>query len=166
MLRILGTVAMSAALFAAGLTSPTLAEPAASVSTANAVSASAGAMARVLTARDKQEIEFIVHSHVAAMTSGDAGIVYFLASPELKRKFPNPLVFFRFVAQVNKPLTTAKAIQIGNLDGSDALKPVQVAVVRDKKGTLWSVHWTLQRDAEGTWRISNCRIFLAHGVYA
>ncbi|WP_350334099.1 DUF4864 domain-containing protein [Coralliovum pocilloporae] len=116
-----------------------------------------------LTTADKQEIAFVVHSHIWAMTQRKAELAYQLATPSYRKPFATAPDYLKFLRKEHTPLAYAKSLTIDSISFTDGAL-IQHAYVTDVRKKTWRASFTLRHnDLDGSWRIDSFAMALAPG---
>jgi hypothetical protein len=101
-------------------------------------------------------------SPVRSLRSGDARRAFSFASDQIRDKFGTPENFIALVrSQYAVVMAPASVVffEPERVNGA-ALQPVQMS---DDQGQLWLALYSMQLDAEGSWRINGCMLRRLHG---
>lgn len=116
-----------------------------------------------LTAKDRKEIAFVVHSHVWAMTNRKAELIYKLATPSHKSAFATAPDYLKHLRRKHRALVTARALTIDSLSESDGAL-IQHTYITDARKRTWRASFTLQHNhSDGGWQIDSFAMTLAPG---
>ena len=101
-----------------------------------------------------------------ALVRDDAATAYAQAAPSIQGMFPTPDVFLGMVRNSYRPVYRHRSFVFGKLLdlGADALS--QDVAIQDEDGVDWTAVYSLERGADGEWRISGCRLVKAEGTNA
>lgn len=103
---------------------------------------------------DPADIKATITGQMKALKVGDAVTAYSFAAPEIKRLFPTPERFISMVRKGYEPVTHAvsprflrqRAMQDGGV--------AQEVIFSDDAGQPWRALYTLEEQADGSWRIT------------
>ncbi|WP_335645565.1 DUF4864 domain-containing protein [Methylobacterium durans] len=95
---------------------------------------------------------------VEALGRDDAPAAYALAAPSIQALFPTPDVFIGMVRTNYGAIYRHRSFVFGAAreDGADGLS--QDVAIQDSYGIDWTASYSLQRQADGEWRITGCRL--------
>ncbi|MCJ2040018.1 DUF4864 domain-containing protein [Methylobacterium sp. J-059] len=101
-----------------------------------------------------------------ALVRDDAATAYAQAAPAIQGMFPTADVFLGMVRNNYRPVYRHRTFVFGQMQdlGDGALS--QDVAIQDEDGVDWTAVYSLERGADGTWRISGCRLVKAEGTNA
>ncbi|WP_132249576.1 DUF4864 domain-containing protein [Methylobacterium segetis] len=101
---------------------------------------------------------------VEALGRDDAPAAYALAAPAIQALFPTPDVFIGMVRTNYGAIYRHRRFVFGEAreDGETGLS--QDVAIQDAYGVDWTASYSLQRQADGEWRITGCRLTKAPGT--
>ncbi|GJD45392.1 hypothetical protein AFCDBAGC_3264 [Methylobacterium cerastii] len=101
-----------------------------------------------------------------ALVRDDATTAYAQAAPSIQGMFPTADVFLGMVRNSYRPVYRHRSFVFGKLlDLGDGALSQDVAI-QDEDGIDWTAVYSLERGADGQWRISGCRLMKAEGTNA
>lgn len=106
---------------------------------------------------DVTEFRQIIDSQITAFNRDDAEGAYQFASPGIKTIFPTAEIFMAMVRRGYPPVYRAKVYsfdEVAMMDGR-ILQPVRIAL--PEGGTVVALY-TMERQADGSWRIAGCTL--------
>jgi len=110
-----------------------------------------------VSAADVAEIREVIQRQIEAFRRDDARGAFALASPEVQEVFGTPERFLETVRAsyraVYRPATYAFDDVV--VIGADV---VQRVALTDSAGVAWLAYYGMQRQRDGTWRASGCRL--------
>jgi Domain of unknown function (DUF4864) len=112
---------------------------------------------RSAIASDTQDIREVITKQLEAFKRDDGIEAYSYAAPVIRDIFPTADVFIQMVRQgypqVYRPrsyvFTTMEALG----DGYG-----QIVMITDENGQIWNALYSMQRQPDGSWKISGCQI--------
>ena len=107
----------------------------------------------------------IISEQIAAFNADDGAKAWSYAAPSIQQIFPTPDIFMSMVKNGYQPVYRQKSISFGEISGS-ADRPVQHVTIVDMNGKLWEALYTMQKQPDGTWKISGCVLIPVPGVGA
>jgi len=123
---------------------------------------SAGAPALAVTDDERAAIRGVIEQQIDAFRRDDAIAAYSFAAPNIQTLFPNAAMFFRMVRDGYPAVYRARATQFQALvDKDDSV--AQTVEITDFDNQAWIALYTLQRQDDGSWKISGCIIKRAPG---
>jgi len=110
-----------------------------------------------LSATQWKAIQRVISQQRRALIAGDGSRAFGYASPGIQAQFGDAAMFLSMVQTGYAPLLTARYAEF--LEGA-VIDGVVVQPLRliDADNTVRVALYTMQRQANGTWRISGCRI--------
>lgn len=104
---------------------------------------------------DKAQFRQIISDQMAAFRAGDAATAFGFASPALQAKFGSAAMFMEMVRGGYQPVYRPKAVDFGAV--VDRLQgPEQQVFVTGPDGGRYLAHYMMERQPDGSWRISGC----------
>lgn len=121
--------------------------------------------ANAQTEADRSAIRGIVQDQIEAFKSDDAARAFSHAAPSLQRMFGSQERFMALVREGYKPVYRPRSYTFGEVkDGPDG--PNLSVEIQDGDGVDWVALYTLERQPDGSWRISGCFLLKAPGQTA
>jgi hypothetical protein len=106
---------------------------------------------------DRSQIQDVIRNQLEAFGRDDALAAYGFAAPGIKRMFPTSEIFIDMVRRGYPPVYRPKAWAFGDIkDGPNG--PVQSVRLTDADGTQWLAVYTMEKQEDGSWRISGCTL--------
>jgi hypothetical protein len=104
-----------------------------------------------------QAIQQVIAAQRSAIVSGDADRAFAYASPGIQRQFGDAATFLAMVDTAYAALGSARYVEF--LEGA-VLDGIVVQPLRliDADNTVRVALYTMEKQANGSWRISSCRI--------
>ncbi|WP_230785307.1 DUF4864 domain-containing protein [Aurantimonas coralicida] len=127
------------------------------ISTAAAALIWTAAFAGPAAAGNADDIRAAIGAQLGAFRAGDGAEAYAHAAPNVRALFPTPQSFMAMVKQGYDPVYRSQSAVFG------ALKPEgagfrQEVNLTDSHGRSWVASYTLERQADGTMKITGCTI--------
>ncbi|GJD75570.1 DUF4864 domain-containing protein [Methylobacterium goesingense] len=124
----------------------------------------APAMAADTAARDAARAT--VERQIEAFRRDDAATAYAQAAPAIQNMFPSPDTFLAMVREGYAAVYRARRYSVDRIEeaGDDGL--ALGVTLQDEAGTDWAALYSLERQPDGAWRISGCRLVKAPGSSA
>lgn len=99
-----------------------------------------------------------ISRQVEALGRDDAPAAYALAAPSIQALFPTPDVFIGMVRTNYGAIYRHRRFVFGEAraEGENVLS--QEVAIQDSYGVDWKAAYSLQRQADGEWRITGCRL--------
>ena len=116
-----------------------------------------GVAAPVRAADDAADAKSIITSQVEAFIRDDAAAAYSYASPLLHELFPQAEMFMGMVRGGYPPVYRHKSFQLAEFSTADG-RMTQRANIIDANGVAWEAVYSLERQDDGTLKISGCSL--------
>jgi hypothetical protein len=115
------------------------------------------AVAQPIPAADVQAVRKVIEAQLDAFSKDDAERAFSYAAPGIQKMLATPERFMAMVraeyAVVYRP--HAVTFRAPRRVGEDLVQPVRMT---DREGHPWLVVYPLERQPDGSWRISGCEI--------
>ena len=110
-----------------------------------------------VSAADVAEIRQVIHRQIEAFRRDDAHGAFALAAPAVQKVFGTPERFLETVRASYQPVYRPATVAFQDLMviGPDV---VQRVALTDGAGVHWLAYYAMQRQDDGTWRASGCRL--------
>lgn len=116
-------------------------------------------------ADDAADVRAVITGQMQAFRHGDAVSAYGFAAPSIQTIFPSPERFMSMVMQGYAPVYQANDVAFGPLTTEGgALR--QDAFITDREGRSWIASYTLERQSDGSLKITSCAIRRGNDVSA
>ena len=115
---------------------------------------------------DRTAVRSVISDQIAAFLEDDAERAYSFAAPSIRRMFPSPEVFMRMVRTGYEPVYRAENPLFTRSLLLESDRILQEVVLTGPDGRLWTATYTLERQADGAWRITGCTLKEASGQAA
>jgi ketosteroid isomerase-like protein len=109
---------------------------------------------------DAAAIRQVIQSQMNAFRSDDWAAAFAYASPAIQGKFQSPQVFRQMVTEAYQPVYRPRGVQFRGVQGSE-FGPTQEVFVVGPDGLSYLAYYTMEKQADGTWRISGCYLVRA-----
>ena len=124
----------------------------------------AAAESRV-TGSDLIEIRTVIHRQIEAFRRDDARGAFALASPGVQQAFGSPQAFLEVVRMAYRAVY--RPGKVAFLDpmilSGDVVQQVQIT---DRAGGVWLAYYSMQRQADGSWRTNGCHLVQPARTYS
>ena len=129
------------------------------------LAAHAGADERQLSGGDREAIQTVVAQQLEAFQRDDGVEAFSYASPSIQAQFKTPGEFMRMVREAYEPVYRPRFTYFleALVVNGQVIQPVQVVGPDDGLLVAWYV---MERQPDGTWRISGCVLNRPHGQSA
>jgi hypothetical protein len=107
-----------------------------------------------------------VERQIEAFRRDDAATAYAQAAPAIQSMFPSPETFIAMVREGYAAVYRARRYSVDRIEeaGDDGL--ALGVTLQDADGTDWAALYSLEKQADGAWRITGCRLVKAPGSNA
>jgi hypothetical protein len=116
-------------------------------------------------ADDGAAVRSIIDQQIAAFRRDDGATAYSFAAPSIRQIFPSPDVFMSMVRSGYQPVYRPQSVTYGRLR-EDSGTVVQEVFVVGPDGEPYVALYSLEKQADGSWKITGCRIAKAPGESA
>jgi hypothetical protein len=111
-------------------------------------------------ADDVTAAQKIIRAQEQAFARDDAPAAYSYASPALQEVFQRPEIFMMMVQQAYPPVYRHKSFEFGEAKAANGQIAQRVHIV-DDNGEAWEALYTLEQQADGSFRITGCSLLKA-----
>jgi hypothetical protein len=119
-----------------------------------------GLGAPVRASDDVAAAQKIIRSQVEAFSRDDATAAYAHAAPAIQEMLPHPDMFMAMVRGSYAPVYRHKSFEFGEARAVDGKIAQRVRIV-DAEGVPWEALYTLERQPDGSLKISGCTLLKA-----
>ena len=111
-------------------------------------------------ADDVANAQAAIRAQEQAFVRGDAAAAYSYASPAIKKLFPKADIFMYMVQNSYAPVWRHKSFEFGEarIEGKWVAQRVHII---DADGEAWEAMYTLEQDADGSFKITGCSLLKA-----
>ncbi len=102
-------------------------------------------------------IEQVIRDQMTAFARDDAEAAFGFATPELRAMFGSAATFMSMVRQGYQPVYRPRSVTFGDL-AEEGGQMVQEVGVIGPDGVPRIALYTMERQADGSWRIAGCRL--------
>ena len=120
--------------------------------------------AQALDEPDREAARAAITRQVEALGRDDAASAYALAAPSIQALFPTPDVFIGMVRSNYTAIYRHRSFVFGEARETAENTVSQDVAVQDAYGVDWTAAYSLERQADGTWRITSCRLAKSPGT--
>ena len=109
---------------------------------------------------DVASAQAVIRAQEQAFVRGDAAAAYSYASPAIKKLFPQADIFMVMVQNSYAPVWRHKSFEFGEarIEGKWVAQRVHIV---DADGEAWEAMYTLEQDADGSFKITGCSLLKA-----
>jgi hypothetical protein len=111
-------------------------------------------------ADDIATAQSVISAQEQAFGRDDAAAAYSYAAPAIRERFPQPDVFMSMVRDTYTPVYRHKSFAFGEaqVDGDWIAQRVHIT---DANGEMWEALYTLEREPDGSLKITGCTLLKA-----
>ncbi|KAB1073069.1 DUF4864 domain-containing protein [Methylobacterium planeticum] len=120
--------------------------------------------ARALDDPAREAARAAITRQVEALGRDDAESAFALAAPSIQALFPTPDVFIGMVRSNYTPIYRHRSFVFGEARETAENGLSQDVAIQDAYGVDWSAAYSLERQADGSWRITGCRLSKSPGT--
>ncbi len=115
---------------------------------------------------DREAARAVILRQQDAFRHDDAAMAYAQAAPAIRSIFSSPETFIGMVRQGYAAIYRNRRFEFGTDEALPDGSLAQGVRIQDQDGTDWEALYTLERDGDGAWRITGCRLRKAPGSSA
>lgn len=104
-----------------------------------------------------------IERQIEAFRRNDAAAAYAEAAPQIRNLFPSAETFIAMVAKGYAPVLRPRSYRFETARETGEDEIAQGVSLQDEAGFDWMALYTLQRQADGQWRITGCQLKKAPG---
>ena len=114
--------------------------------------------AQGVSAAEATEFQRIISSQLNAFNADDGASAYAFAAPNIQRMFPSPEMFLSMVKKGYAPVYRRQSHAFGKIGNEMAGQPTQHVTIIDANGKVWTALYAMERQPDGSWKISGCSL--------
>lgn len=111
-------------------------------------------------ADDVANAQSVIRAQEQALGRGDAAAAWSYASPAIKKLFPQAEIFMYMVQNSYAPVWRHKSFEFGEGRTEGKWVAQRVHIV-DEDGEAWEAMYTLEQEADGSFKITGCSLLKA-----
>lgn len=123
------------------------------------------AAAQDVTNADKVAFQEIIGAQIEAFRADDGALAFSFASPSIKSIFSTPEIFMGMVRKGYAPVYRPQSVKFGDVT-RDMGGPTQKVHLIGPNGAAWTALYAMQKQDDGTWKISGVVLIREDGVGA
>ena len=104
---------------------------------------------------DAAAIQQVIQGQLNAFRIDDWNAAFAYAAPSIQTKFQSPQIFSQMVTEAYQPVYRPKGVEFRELKASE-FGPTQEVHVIGPDGLSYLAYYTMEKEPDGTWRISGC----------
>jgi hypothetical protein len=117
------------------------------------------------TDADRATVQSTITQQLNAFLADDGAAAYSFAAPSIQTMFPTQEVFMELVRRGYQPVYRSRSHTFGELKET-AGGVEQIVDIVDAGGEFWTARYTLERQPDGTWKITSCMLLKKPGEVA
>ena len=106
---------------------------------------------------DQQTMRSIIDQQIEAFRADDGSRAYAIASPTVRMMFGSPDAFMVMVRQGYQPVYRPKSYLFGPARDGDSGPELSV-LIEDQAGSSWTAVYSFEKQPDGSWAVSGCRL--------
>lgn len=111
-------------------------------------------------ADDVASAQGVIRAQEQAFGHDDAATAYSYAAPAIKQIFPEPDIFMSMVQNGYAPVYRHKSFEFGDSKTEGSAIAQRVHII-DADGEAWEALYTLEQQADGSYKITGCSLLKA-----
>ena len=127
---------------------------------------SVASLADSISATDKAEFQRIITAQITAFRADDGPAAYDFAAPVVRNIFPTPEIFMAMVKQGYPQVYRPQSFNFTEALIDPMGRPAQKMTVVGPDGKSYTALYSMEKQADGTWRISGCTLLEIPGLDA
>jgi hypothetical protein len=109
-------------------------------------------------AADKTAIIDMITGQLEAFKRDDSAAAFTFAAPLIKNQFENDVAFLEMVKRGYQPVYRSKSYEFTELKETN-LGLTQTVRITDSMGDIWNALYRVEKQADGSWKISGVWLF-------
>jgi hypothetical protein len=127
---------------------------------------SVASLADSISATDKAEFQRVITAQITAFRADDGPAAYDFAAPVVRNIFPTPEIFMAMVKQGYPQVYRPQSFNFTEALIDPMGRPAQKMTVVGPDGKSYTALYSMEKQADGTWRISGCTLLEIPGLDA
>ena len=115
-------------------------------------------MAAEVSDIDKQNLKAVITSQLEAFKTNNDAAAYSYAAPKVTQLFPNPQIFMQMVQRGYAPVYRNEKYSFGPTVNDQFGRPTQHVTIRTADGKAYVAIYAMEKEPDGTWKISGCSL--------
>lgn len=111
------------------------------------------AQAEDITEADKARFQSVISSQIEAFRADDGALAFSFAAPSIKGKFGSVDTFMTMVRRGYQPVYRPRSVKFGAVT-EELGGPTQTVHIIGPNGAAWTALYAMERQPDGTWKIS------------
>jgi hypothetical protein len=127
---------------------------------------SLASLADSISAADKAEFQRIITAQITAFKADNGPAAYDFAAPVVRNIFPTPEIFMTMVKQGYPQVYRPQSFNFTEALIDPMGRPAQKMIVVGPDGKSYIALYSMEKQPDGTWRISGCTLLEIPGLDA
>ena len=127
---------------------------------------SVAAFAQSISEAEKTEFQRIIAAQINAFRADDGPTAYSFAAPVVRNIFPTPEIFMSMVKRGYSPVYRPQSFNFTEALIDPMGRPAQKMHVVGPDGKTYEALYSMEKQSDGTWRISGCTLLEIPGLDA
>ncbi|HUQ38185.1 MAG TPA: DUF4864 domain-containing protein [Aestuariivirga sp.] len=127
---------------------------------------SVAAFAQSISATEKSEFQRIITAQISAFRADDGPTAYSFAAPVVRNIFPTPEIFMSMVKRGYPQVYRPQSFNFTEALIDPMGRPAQKMLVVGPDGKTYEALYSMEKQPDGTWRISGCTLLEIPGLDA
>ena len=127
---------------------------------------SLAAFAQSISETEKTEFQRIITAQISAFRADDGPTAYSYAAPVVRNIFPTPEIFMSMVKRGYSPVYRPQSFNFTEALIDPLGRPAQKMLVVGPDGKTYEALYSMEKQPDGTWRISGCTLLEIPGLDA
>lgn len=127
---------------------------------------SVAALAQPISETEKTEFQRIITAQISAFRADDGPTAYSFAAPVVRNIFPTPEIFMSMVKRGYSPIYRPQSFNFTEALIDPLGRPAQKMLVVGPDGKTYEALYSMEKQPDGTWRISGCTLLDIPGLDA
>ena len=127
---------------------------------------SVAAFAQSISETEKSEFQRIITAQISAFRADDGPTAYSFAAPVVRNIFPTPEIFMSMVKRGYSPVYRPQSFNFTEALIDPLGRPAQKMLVVGPDGKTYEALYSMEKQPDGTWRISGCTLLEIPGLDA
>lgn len=115
---------------------------------------------------DRSAARATIERQLEAFKKKDSATAYAQAAPQIQNMFTSPETFLAMVEQGYPPVLAPRSYSFDAVEDAGEGELAQGLKLQDENGVDWVALYSLQKQADGQWRITGCSLKKAPGSNA
>lgn len=127
---------------------------------------SVAAFAQSVSETEKAEFQRIISAQISAFRADDGPTAYSFAAPVVRNIFPTPEIFMAMVKRGYPQVYRPQSFNFTEALIDPMGRPAQKMLVVGPDGKTYEALYSMEKQPDGTWRISGCTLLEIPGLDA